>query len=65
MTGSIVKRGEQTYRIRISLGRDGPKRIYHTETFHGNKKDAEGRLRELLEARPETPGRRRKTGSKS
>ena len=49
MKGEIEKRGKNSYRIRIYLGRDeeGIKK-YHAEVFRGSKKDAEGRRAELL-----------------
>lgn len=50
MTGSMIKRGDQTYLLRLSLGRDKVtgKRLYRTETVHGTKKEAEARLRDLI-----------------
>lgn len=50
MTGQIIKRGDGRYLIRIFLGRDPVtgKRSYHTETHHGNKRDAESKLRDLI-----------------
>ena len=50
MTGSIIKRGERTYLLRLSLGKDAvtQKRLYHTETVHGTRKEAEARLRQLV-----------------
>lgn len=50
MTGQVIKRGDQRYLVRIFLGRDPitGKRSYHTETFHGSKRGAEGKLRDLL-----------------
>lgn len=48
MRGSIDKRGDRTYRIRLSLGYDGGKRITLTETYHGTRKEAEARLRDLI-----------------
>ncbi len=42
MTGQIVKRGENTWYIRIFLGRDvDGKRKYFNKTIHGTKKDAQ------------------------
>ncbi len=49
MRGSIIARGD-SYRIKVSLGKDtvtGKYTAYY-ETFRGNKKDAEKRLRHLL-----------------
>lgn len=50
MKGSIIKRGDQTYLIRLSLGKDSVtgKRLYKSETYHGTKKDAESKLRDLV-----------------
>lgn len=50
MTGSIIKRGERVYLLRISLGRDSVtgKRLYYTETVHGIRKDADARLRQKI-----------------
>lgn len=50
MTGSIIKRGDKTYLLRLSLGKDKVtgKRLYHTKTVHGTKKEAEARLRDLV-----------------
>lgn len=47
---SILKRGDQKYLVRISLGKDSVtgKRLYHTETVRGTKKEAESRDRALL-----------------
>ncbi len=42
MTGQIVKRGDNTWYIRIFLGRDtNGKRKYFNKTIHGTKKDAQ------------------------
>jgi integrase len=42
MTGQIVKRGENTWYVRIFLGRDANgKRKYFNKTIHGTKKDAQ------------------------
>ena len=50
MTGSIIKRGEKNYLLRLSLGKDAVtgKRLYKTETCHGTRKEAENRLRVLV-----------------
>lgn len=50
MRGSIIKRGDKNYLLRLSLGKDHAtnKRIYHTETVHGTKREAEARLRERI-----------------
>ena len=47
--GSIIARGD-SYRIKVSLGKDAVTGKYtaYYETFRGNKKDAEKRLRQLL-----------------
>jgi integrase len=42
MTGQIIKRGENTWYVRIFLGRDANgKRKYFNKTIHGTKKDAQ------------------------
>ncbi len=42
MTGQIIKRGENTWYIRIFLGRDANgKRKYFNKTIHGTKKEAQ------------------------
>jgi len=42
MTGQLVKRGENTWYVRIFLERDsGGKRKYFNKTIHGTKKDAQ------------------------
>ena len=42
MAGQIIKRSENTWVIRIYLGRDERgKRKYRNKTFHGTKKDAQ------------------------
>lgn len=49
MKGSITKRGDKTYLLRLYLGRTSTgKRKYHTQTYHGTKKEAEKILRELV-----------------
>jgi hypothetical protein len=42
MAGQIIKRGECTWLVRVSLGRDpeGGKRRYHSHTVHGTPEDA-------------------------
>lgn len=60
MRGSITKRADGTYLIRLSIGyrehADGTRtRKYKTETFHGTLRDAEKRRRELVR-RYETGG---------
>ena len=42
MRGQIVKRGENTWYVRIFLGRDSEgKRKFFNKTIHGTKKDAQ------------------------
>ena len=52
MAGQLKQRGDQTWLIRIFLGStkvEGErKRHYYNETFHGSRKDADRRRRELL-----------------
>lgn len=50
MKGSITKRAERTYLLRLSLGKDSEtgKRSTKTVTVHGTKKEAEAALRELV-----------------
>jgi len=49
MTGSVTKRPNGSYLIRISLGRDeNGKRLYHTQTVNGTKKEAERLCRDLV-----------------
>ncbi len=43
----IEKRGEQNYRITVFLGREDGKRKYKSEVFHGTRKDALNRKRDL------------------
>jgi integrase len=53
MAGQIIARGERTWLVRVSMGRDlqTGKRRYNNHTVHGTKKDAQkylnGALREL------------------
>lgn len=51
MRGNIEARGTNTWRITVALGSapDG-KRLRHRETVHGFKRDAERRLREVLQS---------------
>lgn len=47
--GSIRERGLNSYQLRCYLGTDGVgRRRYHTETFHGAKRDAHRRLDEIV-----------------
>ena len=50
MRGTIIKRSNDSYRIKASLGKDSEtgKYISHYETVKGNKKDAETRLNEII-----------------
>jgi len=48
---AVTKRGDRTHLIRIYLGRVNGKRQYHNETFHGTKKQADQRHRDLLTRR--------------
>src|SRR5438105_3657861 len=52
MAGQIIKRGDNTWLVRIFLGRgsDG-KRAYLNKTVHGTKKDAQAFVREKERAR--------------
>ena len=57
MSGNIEKRGDQVYRIRISRGKDpntGKRLAPYQETVHCSKRDAERRLRELLQEMEKT-----------
>jgi hypothetical protein len=46
MTGQIIKRGKNTWLLRVFLGRDtAGKRKYSNETFHGPKKKAQAPVR--------------------
>jgi integrase len=50
MKGHVQKRGENTWRLHIFVGRHpvSKRPIYQTRTFHGPKKEAERLLRELV-----------------
>lgn len=50
MTGHVQKRGENTWRLHVFVGRHPTtnKPIYQSRTFHGSKKEAESMLRELV-----------------
>ena len=50
MRGHIVKRGKNSYSLKVSLGKDAStgKYKYQWVTVKGSKKDAEKRLSELL-----------------
>jgi integrase len=48
--GQLVERGKDKFLIRIFVGKDASgKRHWHNETFHGKRKQAETRARELLQ----------------
>jgi len=52
MRGQIIKRGDNTWLLRVSLGRDANgKRRVHNETFHGTKKAAGEQLTAVLHKR--------------
>jgi integrase len=52
MAGQIIKRGDNTWLVRIFLGRDsGGKRTYLNKTIHGTKKVAQAFVREKERAR--------------
>lgn len=52
MAGQIIKRGDNTWLVRIFLGRDSEgKRAYLNKTVHGTKKDAQAFIREKERAR--------------
>jgi integrase len=49
MAGQIIKRGEDTWQIRVFLGRDGNgKRKYFSQTIHGTKRLAQRELTKQL-----------------
>ncbi|MCA9781380.1 MAG: hypothetical protein KC800_31900 [Candidatus Eremiobacteraeota bacterium] len=49
MKGSVTKRPNGSYLIRISIGRDeNGKRLYHTETVNDTSKEAHRRKRDLI-----------------
>lgn len=52
MAGQIINRGKRTWVVRVFVGRDeAGKRQYHNKTVHGNKRDAEDALTDLLKER--------------
>jgi integrase len=52
MAGQIIKRGDNTWLVRIFLGRDTKgKRTYLNKTIHGTKKDAQAFVREKERSR--------------
>src|SRR5690606_27508749 len=50
MAGQLIQRGERTWLVRVYLRRDPVtgKRRYHNKTIHGNKKDAQRYLNQVL-----------------
>ena len=49
MRGNITKRGDRTWLVRVSLGRDADgKRKYHSTTVHGTKRKADAHLTAVL-----------------
>lgn len=50
MAGTITKRGERTWRVRIDMERDPltGRRARHSKTIHGTKKDAEAYMHKVL-----------------
>lgn len=49
MAGQLVNRGENTWYVRVFLGRDANgKRKFHNKTIHGTKKDAQRYLNAVL-----------------
>lgn len=49
MAGQIIQRGERSWLVRVSLGRDANgKWRYHNHTVHGTKKDAQRYLNGVL-----------------
>lgn len=52
MAGQIIKRGDNTWLVRIFIGRDSEgKRTYLNKTIHGTKKDAQAFVREKERSR--------------
>ena len=53
MAGQLIKKGEKAWLLRVFIGRDPQtgKRQYHSEIFHGGKKDAGDALRDALRDR--------------
>jgi integrase len=52
VAGQIIARGERTFLVRIYMGRDSEgKRKYYNHTVHGNKKDAQAYLNQVLRDR--------------
>jgi len=56
--GQKVRRGDRKWLLRTFIGRDAQgKRRYNNETFLGSSKDADGRLRRLLEGKSDADGK--------
>lgn len=54
MAGQLIERGKDTWQIRVYLSRDANgKKIFHTETVHCGKREAQARLRAILAQRDE------------
>ncbi len=52
MPGQIIKRGKNTWLVRVYMGRNADgKRRYHNKTIHGTKKEAEKYLGQVLRDR--------------
>ena len=52
MAGQIIGRGERSFLVRVYMGRDSEgKRKYLNHTIHGNKKDAQAFLNQVLRDR--------------
>jgi integrase len=53
MAGQLIKRGERRWMVRIFLGREAGtgKKLFHSKTIHGGKKDAERYLHACLRER--------------
>jgi integrase len=54
LAGTIVKRGNNKYLVRLYIGLENGKRKYHSKTIHGTKKDAERYLNKILTERDTT-----------
>jgi integrase len=52
MEGQLIQRGPNTWLIRIYTGRDDTgKRLFHNETFHGSRREAQRQRVKLVRAR--------------
>lgn len=58
MAGSITKRGENPWQVRVFKGRDPDtgKQKVHTKTIRGTKKDAQAYLNKVLHERDRGSG---------